>query len=140
VRGIYDEYHITDPLNGNASYSRVTMTPSAKKTAKKQKMHLMSSQTIKYSSPAQLKTSGKQEQPSQEYDLVEDESTFIRRDFQNNTTIRASMSYFDVGQELKDQSQSFGELRTKINTLENEHDQSSQRFRQQSKKGLNMIV
>lgn len=108
-----------DPLNGNSSFSRVTMTPSGKKTTKKQKMHLMSNQTIKYSSPAQLKVSGKAEQPSQEFDLVEDESTVIRRDFQNNTTIRASMSYFDVGQELKDQSNSFADLRTKINTLEN---------------------
>jgi hypothetical protein len=29
------------------------------------------------------------------------------------------MSYFDIGQELKDQNTSFADLRTKINTLEN---------------------
>ena len=56
---------------------------------------------------------------SQEFDLLENESTFIRRDFQNNTTIRASMSYFDVGQEIKDQNTSLAELKTKINTIEN---------------------
>jgi hypothetical protein len=46
------------------------MTPSGKKTSKKQKMHLMSSQTIKYSSPAQLKASRKPVEISQEFDLV----------------------------------------------------------------------
>jgi hypothetical protein len=102
VRSIYDEYRITDPLNGNTSFSRVTMTPSGKKTTKKQKMHLMSNQTVKYSTPPQLKNSNLRECTYDEFDLVEDESSFIRKEFQNNTTIRASMSYFDVGAELKD--------------------------------------
>jgi len=29
------------------------------------------------------------------------------------------MSYFDVGQEIKDQSRSYADFRTKINTLDN---------------------
>lgn len=100
----------------------------------------MSSQTIKYSSPAQLKASRKPEEISQEFDLVQDESTFIRKEFQNNTTIRASMSYFDVGQEIKDQSRSYADFRTKINTFDNQQENSLQRLRHESKNGIYMDV
>ena len=51
VRRIYDEYDITDPLPDAPPHSRLSLTPSAPKTTKKRKMHLMSSQTLKYQSP-----------------------------------------------------------------------------------------
>jgi hypothetical protein len=60
VRGIYDEYHIADPLADYPSVSRVSLTPSGKKTTKKKKMHLMSSQTIKYSTPVNPKSQNQQ--------------------------------------------------------------------------------
>lgn len=54
VRGIYDQYHILDPLAFNISESRLSLTPSGKKT-KKKKMHLMSIQATKYQTPTQFK-------------------------------------------------------------------------------------
>lgn len=51
VRSIYDEYNIQDPLPLNQDQSRISYTPSAKKTTKKRKMQIMSSKTAKYSTP-----------------------------------------------------------------------------------------
>ncbi len=54
VRGIYDEYHIPDPLADNASELKIALTPSAKKT-KKKKILLMSIQAMKYQTPSRNK-------------------------------------------------------------------------------------
>jgi hypothetical protein len=55
VRSVYDEYHITDPLGDRVCFSQASPTPSAKKTTKKIKMHLMSNRTIKESTPERFK-------------------------------------------------------------------------------------
>jgi hypothetical protein len=111
VKSIYNEYHIQDPLPENVDFSRVSFTPSGKKTSKKKKIHLMSTQTIKHSTPVRLKSSSKSHlRVVNDFDLIGDESTVRKEYFQNNTTIRASMSYFDVGSDHRDPHHSLGNI------------------------------
>jgi hypothetical protein len=107
VKSIYNEYHIQDPLPENVDLSRISFTPSGKKTSKKKKIHLMSTQTVKQSTPVRLKSSSNI-RGLNDFDLVGDESTVRKEYFQNNTTIRASMSYFDVSSDRRDPQLSLG--------------------------------
>jgi hypothetical protein len=93
VKSIYDEYRIQDPLQSH--HSRISFTPSVKKNRVRQKIHLMSTQTAKQSTPQRQKPTPSSGKNEESFNFVGDESTVKKDYFQNSTTIKASLSYFE---------------------------------------------
>jgi hypothetical protein len=95
VRNIYEEYQLPDPL-------AVPRTPQTKpKNNKKIYLSMISTQQKKYATPVkQLETTMFSELHQEDGDVVENETSALRKDEGNNsTTLRASMSYFE-GKEI----------------------------------------